>query len=126
MHKALALTALGKHADAVPLYDRALVIYEHLVEHENRGELAGDLASVLMHKAIALGTLENVDSAEPFGLAIAIYRHLVDREGRSELAEELAKALGYKAVVMLAVGEQRRGPGVLRPGRRHLRAPRRS
>ena len=64
--KANVLGDLGDQAGAVGLYDRALAVYEHLVDREGRSELADRLAKTFANKAIGMDALG--DQAGAVGL----------------------------------------------------------
>lgn len=93
---------------ALALYDRAITIYERLIEQEGRQELANHLANAYMDKALAVGDLGDKHAAVAlYDRAISIRERLVEREGRRELANDLALACVNKAVVVSALGDGR-------------------
>ena len=83
VNKASTLSDLGDNGDAVALYDRAIAIYERLVQREGRRELANVLATAYLNKANAVGALgDNRAAVALYDRAIAIYERLVEAEGR--------------------------------------------
>ena len=88
---------------ALALQDQATAIYQRLVEHDGRSELASKLAKAYMDKGATLDRLKKLKDAASFlDRAIAIYERLVEREGRRELADELSMAWLRKAAVSVA------------------------
>jgi tetratricopeptide (TPR) repeat protein len=63
MNKGVALSALGRHEEAIDYYDEAIGIYRRLVEVEGRVELENDLAGALMNKGVALSLLGRLKEA---------------------------------------------------------------
>jgi tetratricopeptide (TPR) repeat protein len=86
---------------ALDLHDRALIVYEYLVQVRGRAELANDLANALMNKGNALqGQGRLGEAVECYERAIAIRDDLVHRRGRAELSDDLARALVNRALVL--------------------------
>jgi tetratricopeptide (TPR) repeat protein len=112
----LAILCLEKalvhdHTDDVPgavaLYDRAIAIYERLVEREGQKELSNLLAAAYMNKAVAVSDLGDKQAAVAlYDRAIAIRERLVEREGRRELANDLAAAFLNKANAVDDLGDK--------------------
>lgn len=67
--------------EAIAEYDKAIAIYERLVNKENRGELANELAMIYMNKGGAFVQSNKFDEAvTEHNKAIAIYERLVNQE----------------------------------------------
>jgi tetratricopeptide (TPR) repeat protein len=108
MNKAVALDSLGDVQAALPLYNRAVALFEHLVEVEDRSELANELARAYMNKAVALASLGQGQAALPlYNQAVAMLQRLVEQEGRSELAGDLARLRLYRAGTLRTLGHSR-------------------
>ena len=96
MNKAVALNSLGRGAEALDFYDRAIETLDKLVK-SGRAELANDLATALMNKAVALDSLgRGAEALEFYDRAIETWDKLV-KSGRAELANDLARALANRA-----------------------------
>jgi len=106
-HDAAAVHATADDTSgAVALYDRAIEIYERLVNIEDRSELANDLACFYVNKGIAVGHLGDKRAAMAlYDRAIEIYERLVNIEGRRELADYLATNYRNKANMLLELGD---------------------
>lgn len=99
-------------ADDIPgcleMYDRAIEIWERLVNQEGRRELANDLATAYLNNANAVSALGDHRAAVAlYDRAIEIRERLVNQEGRRELANELARAYMNKAAAVRALGDNR-------------------
>jgi tetratricopeptide (TPR) repeat protein len=80
----------------VTLYTRAIAIYEHLVNNEDRRDLADRLANLYMGTGIALVEQQNVPAAiDLYDRAIALYDRLITVEGHSEFSGNTAHVLLY-------------------------------
>ena len=74
----LALDNLGRLNEAVDEYDKAIAIFEDLVNEQKREELANDLAMAYMNKGVALWNLGRLNEAvDEYDKAIAILEDLV-------------------------------------------------
>ncbi len=89
--------------EAVPLYDQAIAIYEHLVMGERRSDLAIELAGAYRKKA---GAVDDRTAVTLLGQIIHLYERLVNDEGRRELAQDLAIAYMEKAWRVAQLGDQ--------------------
>ncbi len=104
--KAFIHAHLDDAPGALALYDRALAIYERLVEQEGRRELANELAQSYQNKARALQALGDLKGAVgSYDRALAIYERLVEQEGRGELANALALTYQNKGAALQALGD---------------------
>ena len=90
MNKAAAVSALGDKHAAVSLYDRAISIYERLVDQEGRRELTGNLAWVQAYQAGILKQIGERTRARTLAhSAIATLQTEVKRTGRADLQSVL-------------------------------------
>ena len=97
----LALDNLGRLNEAVAEYDKAIAIYEDLVNEQKRDELANDLAAAYMNKGVALDSLGRSNEAiAEYDKAIAIREDLVFEQKRDELANDLAMAYMNKGIAL--------------------------
>jgi tetratricopeptide (TPR) repeat protein len=104
MEKGITVSALGRRHAALPLHDRAIALYEQLVNGEGRRELAHELAEAYLKKANAEYAMENSrDAVALHDRAIALYERLVNDERRHELTDKLARAYTNKGVVEFAL-----------------------
>jgi tetratricopeptide (TPR) repeat protein len=93
-------------AAAMELYDRALTLYEHLVQHGGRSDLASELARARANKAIAIRELGHERAAAALAdQTIALYELLVQQEGRHELTNELSTLYDDKAAMLGQLGD---------------------
>ena len=100
--KALVHMTADDSPGAFSEYDRAIDIYERLVNKEDRRELSSSLAKAYISKACKMWILgDNNAALELQSHAIEIYEHLVNQEGRSEEAYMLAGLYMNKANGML-------------------------
>jgi tetratricopeptide (TPR) repeat protein len=100
----LALQNLGKLNEAIAEYDKAIQIYQPLVE-SGSAELASDLVNAYGNKGIALRNLGRLDEAiAEFDKATEIRKPLVEA-GRIELANDLAKDYLNKGNVFINLGK---------------------
>ena len=98
---------------ALALYDRAIEIFERLVNVEGRRELANDLAGLYMTKAVATMNLgDNWAAVALYDRAIEIRERLVNVEGRRELADGLATLYMNKAIAVMNLGDNRAAVGL--------------
>ena len=109
MNKGVELRDLGDLVGSAELCERAVAIYERLVEVEGRRELAGDLAKACANHFLTLRA--GGDQMRAAGLldrSITIYARLVEVEGRRELAGRFAKlkALRDGASAAIPPGER--------------------
>jgi lipopolysaccharide biosynthesis regulator YciM len=87
------------------LYDRALAIYDRLVEREGRREVSNDLAMAFINKATAVSALGDKGAAVGvYDRALAIYERLVDRVRAARGVQRLATAYVNKATGVSALG----------------------
>ena len=83
MNKGIALRNLTRLAEALAEYDKALAIYERLVDEEQQTHLANGLAKAYMNKGNALADLTRLAEAlAEYDKAIAIYERLVTRSSK--------------------------------------------
>ncbi len=107
-HKAFIHESTDDRPGAVESYDRAIAIFERLVEQEGRRDLAGVLAEASMNKANVVGDLGDKRAAvELYDRTIALLKRLVEQEGRRELADTLATAYMNKANALGRLGDNR-------------------
>jgi tetratricopeptide (TPR) repeat protein/predicted Ser/Thr protein kinase len=93
---------------ALAMYDRAIEIYERLVNVEGRRKLVHDLASSYMNKAITLCAMADYrDALNLFDRAIAINENLVKQEGSHQMSQDLAAAYVNKANAVSNLGDHR-------------------
>ncbi len=91
--KANLLSHLGDRRATVQSYDRALGLYERLVEQGRRQEFEPQWAKACVDKALALSQCgENTAAGPLYQQGIAVLRRLVRDEGREDLAASLARA----------------------------------
>jgi tetratricopeptide (TPR) repeat protein len=103
-HKALIHEHLKDGPGALALYDRALGIYERLVNEEGRRELANDLAKTYMNKGAELQDLGDLQAAVTlYDGAIEIYERLVQPvgwdESKTNPSDEKSRKLGFIAFI---------------------------
>ncbi len=102
--KGVALDTLGQLNEAIIEYEKAITIFEPLVE-QGRGELANNLARVYQNKGIALDTFGKGNEAIiEYEKAIAIEEAMV-KQGRGEIASELAITYVNKGVALDILGQ---------------------
>ena len=99
--KSYSLSDMGSLAEAVFCFDEAICVYRHLVEKDDRTELARYLA-MAQNTLKDMGSLS--DAIDCYGEAIVIYRRLVEKENRTELAGDLAGALLNKEDALRDMG----------------------
>jgi tetratricopeptide (TPR) repeat protein len=93
---------------------RAIDIFERLVNVEGRRDLANDLATLYMNKAVAVGKLGDHRAAvDLYDRAIKIRDRLVNVEGRRELANGLARLYFNKAVAVGNTGDEQAAVALL-------------
>ena len=93
---------------ALTLYDRAIEIYEQLVNVEGRRKLADKLSLLYMYKALVLrGLGDNRAAVALYDRASEIYERLINVEGRRELAKDLAGLYMNKANAIGDLGDNR-------------------
>jgi tetratricopeptide (TPR) repeat protein len=110
LEKALALRSLGDAANAMALFERALILWRMLVD-EGQEELANDLAQACLSKASLLSSQGHTEQAlELCEEAIQIRQRLVQR-GQRDREGDLARAYIHKANVLRARNEI--GPAVV-------------
>jgi tetratricopeptide (TPR) repeat protein len=108
VEKANTEHALGDARSAVAPFDRAIALYERLINDEGRPELARDLAATFTSKALAMRARGDRRAAVALhDQAIALYERFVNDEGRRELAPDLAEAYVEKANTEHALGDAR-------------------
>lgn len=91
---ALTLWSLGRLPEALAHHNAMVDHYRRLVEQEERGELANDLARSLSNRGLAFALQGEFDeAANDLARAVAILTSLVKEEGRAELAGDLAKVV---------------------------------
>ena len=96
---------MGSLAEAVSCFDEAICVYRHLVEKDDRTELASYLAMAQNNKGLTLKDMGSLsDAIACYGEAIVIYRRLVEKENRTELVGDLAGALMNKENALRAMG----------------------
>ncbi len=101
----LALKNLGRLNEAVEENDKAIAMFEKLVNEQGRIDLANNLAGAYMNKGVALVNLGRLNEAvEEYAKAIAMFEKLVNEQGRIDLANNLAKAYVNKGVDLLKLG----------------------
>ena len=104
--KGIALWRQGRLAEAIAEYDKAIEIYERLINKENRGELANELAKTYMNKGGAFVDSDRFDeSIGEYSKAIAIYEQLVNQEKREELENDLAMTYWGKGNALASLGK---------------------
>ncbi len=113
IHQGFIHLSLDDLPGAVAAFDRAISMYERLLEREEHHEHAVGLAWACMDKASALRSLGDPQAAiEWSDRAIATFERLVEVEGRRELAGDLAKAYMNKANYQSDRGDARGDQGV--------------
>lgn len=101
----IALDSFGRFNNAMDEYDKAIAIYEELVDDRKRDELANSLAKVHTNKGITLDRLDRSNEAvDEYKKAIAIGAELVNDRKIDELADTLAKAYMNKGVALSRLG----------------------
>ena len=95
----------GRIRPAGTLWTLAERVLRRLVKVEGRGELASDLASVIVNKGVALSDLGRLEAAvAAYDEATGIFHRLVEVEGRGELANNLASAIMNKGNALRNLG----------------------
>ncbi len=113
VNKALVHGNLADGPGVLACYDRAIEIYDRLVNREGHRELANDLARAYMDKANTVADLRDLRSAVGlYDRAIEIHDRLVNQEGHRELANDLAMAYMNKAVAVMQFGDLRSAVGL--------------
>ncbi len=108
VNKALVHWSLRDSPGELSCYDRAIEIYERLIEIEGRGELATDMARAYHRKANALYSLGEFKEVLALNdRAIEIYERLVVLEAKTDLRGDLAWVRAQKAAALREVGERR-------------------
>jgi serine/threonine protein kinase/lipopolysaccharide biosynthesis regulator YciM len=98
---------------ALALYDRAIEIFERLVNVEGRRELANGLATLYINKANAVvGIGDNRAAVGLYDRAIEIRERLVNVDGRREIANDLAALYMNKANALGNLGDERAAAGL--------------
>ena len=97
MNKGVALDNLGRIAEAIAEYDKAIAISARLINEEGRGELAHDLATACLNKALALENLPDWDNALTcYAEAARLQIECVEESGRIELLPDLMLVVCYR------------------------------
>ncbi|MCX5813027.1 MAG: serine/threonine-protein kinase [Proteobacteria bacterium] len=108
VHKAFVHEDVADVPGAIAMYDKAIQIYERLVNEEGKTEPSNALADVYINKANAVMQLgDNRFAAEISDKAIQIYERLVDEEGKTEFSNNLARVYMNKAIAVSALGDNR-------------------
>ncbi|HEY0429868.1 MAG TPA: tetratricopeptide repeat protein [Pyrinomonadaceae bacterium] len=102
----ISLDNLGRLADAVIEYDKAIEIRKDLVENQGREESANSLASAFVNKGIVLDNLGRLDEAiTEYDKAIEIRKDLVEKNKHTNLANDLARAFLNKGNALFGSGK---------------------
>lgn len=110
--RARMLAELGRHAEAIRDFDRAIELGRRDMQ-DSRGGAAADLAADLTGRASAHQRRSDVEPAvTDLRAAIELYRELVEGEGRDDLATSLADACFECGLYLAMVGRtaEARGP----------------
>jgi tetratricopeptide (TPR) repeat protein len=100
------LWEIGKSKTAADFNDRAIRIFEHLVNQSDRPEWTDRLAAAYLNKASHAGKDQSaLDLCEG---AIMLFERLVKDEGRSELRGDLAWVHALKAGTLYNLGEPKK------------------
>jgi tetratricopeptide (TPR) repeat protein len=106
MKKGINLVNLGKRKEAVDEFEKAIAIYQRLVEKENRNEWADDLAMAYTNHGVTFISLGYLPEAvKEFDEAATIYRNLIEQESRYELTKDLAKVHLNKGIALRRLGK---------------------
>ena len=90
MNKGIALAKVIRLGEAIVEYDKAITIYERLVNEEQQGQLAHMLANVYLNKGTTLMESGQPEAIAEFDKAVAIYERLVAEEPQAHLVKSLA------------------------------------
>lgn len=106
MEKSLAHAGAEDYSGAVESYQIAIAVFEQLVEHRGRWDLARYLAIACMNKGVTVRNLGDPRQAlELHDRAIHILEELVENAGEGELAKSLANAYINRAAASKALGD---------------------
>ena len=90
-NRGLTLWDLGKHAEAIADYDKAVAIYTRWVEEEGREYLAKNFARSLHIRGKALTPPgKSAEALADYDKAVAIYTRLVERDHCTYLRKEMS------------------------------------
>jgi tetratricopeptide (TPR) repeat protein len=97
LNKGVALQSSGHLAEALTVFDKAILIRERLVNDERRGELANDLAMAYMNKALVLENKPDWENALAcYKEAIRLRIKCIDEFGRIEILPDLMQVVTYR------------------------------
>ncbi|MDD2709495.1 MAG: FHA domain-containing protein [Verrucomicrobiae bacterium] len=104
LDKAFILETLDQHPEAAAAYDRAIDIYNRLVDKEGHLELAAELATICINKAGLVWAMGDHRAALSLcDNAVEIREWLVNNNKRQDLRGDLARAKSKRAVVFLCL-----------------------
>lgn len=94
-----------KYREAILDINNEIEIYEKLLSHEKRQELANNLAMAYMNKGVVLRILSRLNEAvSEYDKAIVIFENLINEQNRQELVNDLAMAYMNKGNTLDSLG----------------------